>query len=262
MAQFLFFLDGKAVGFTLLIVVMLLTLFYMYSKREVTVRRVAALDAIDEGIGRSAEMGRPVINSIGTCDGGMSTWTVSALSILKYVTSKCVALGIPLYVPLGGSEAVYTPMEVARDIVRTEYEMAGKLDEYRPDNMPFLSGRQFSWASGYVGMMLRLKPGVNILLGEQMGTAMYLSEIGHEVGALQISGAHYITNIACLAASADYLAIGEDMLAAGAYLSKDPNQIASIRASDLMKYLFIVVLIVGSVLASFGNKIVATLLGY
>ncbi len=262
MAKFLFFADGKASSFVMLMIIMALTYYFFISKRSIKVRRVAALDAIDEGIGRSAEMGKPVVDSIGIASGGIGVWTLSALSILKYVASKCVALGVPLYVPLGGDEGGYTGVEVARDIVRTEFEMAGKLDEYKLENLPYLSGRQFSWASGYVGMLMRLRPGVNVMLGEQLGTAMYISEVGHEVGALQISGAAYVSNVACLATSADYLAIGEDMLAAGAYLSQDPNQLVGIRVSDLMKFLFMAVLVVGCILVSLNQNILGTLFSY
>jgi hypothetical protein len=254
------FVEGRVTGAILFILIALIAYYYMTSKKHVEVRRVPALDAIDEGIGRAAEMGKPVIHSIGNCSAGMSYWTVAAISILRYTASKCAELGIPLYVPLGGHDNSYTPMEVARDIVKTEYDLCGKPDEFKLDNMPFFSGRQFPWASGYVGMLMRLKPATNIMLGDVQATAMYISEVGHEVGALQISGATYIANISVLATSSDYLAIGEDILAAGAYLSKDPNQIASIRTEDIFKIVLLVAMVAGSILLTFGNSMLGAIL--
>ncbi len=254
------FIEGRFTGALLFFAMAIISYYYMTSNKSVYIRRVPALDAIDEGIGRAAEMGKSVVHSIGNCAGGMSYWTVAAMSILSHVAKRCAEVGIELYVPLGGHDNSYTPMEVARDIVKTEYDLAGKSEEFNIDNMPFLSGRQFSWASGYVGLLMRTKPAVNILLGDIQASAMYISEVGHEVGALQISGATYISNIAVLACSSDYLAIGEDMLAAGAYLSKEQAQIASIRTEDIMKILFIFVLVLGSVLYSSGNELFITLL--
>jgi len=254
------FFEGRFVGAILFFVIAAIALYYMSSKKQVNIRRVPSLDAIDEGIGRAAEMGKPVIDSIGICSGGMDYWTVAAISILSYTARKCANLGVPLYVPLGGHDNSYTPMEVARDVVKTEYDLAGKPEEFRLENMPFLSGRQFSWASGYVGMLMRLKPAANIMLGDNLASAMWMSEIGHQIGAIQISGATYISNIAVLAVSSDYIAIGEDMLAAGAYLSKDPAQIASIRTEDVIKILAIILVIGGSIILSLGSNIVQTIL--
>ena len=254
------FVEGRFVGVILFLVIAGIAIYYMYSKKQVPIRRVPALDAIDEGIGRAAEMGKPVIDSIGICSGGMDYWTVAAMSILSYTARKCVALGVPLYVPLGGHDNSYTPMEVARDIVKTEYDLAGKPEEFKLENMPFLSGRQFSWASGYVGMLMRLRPAANIMLGDNLASAMWMSEIGHQIGALQISGATYISNIAVLAVSSDYIAIGEDMLAAGAYLSKEPSQIASIRTEDIIKILAIILVVGGALVFSLGSNIVQTVL--
>jgi len=254
------FVEGRVTGAILFILIALIAYYYMTSKKQIEVRRVPSLDAIDEGIGRAAEMGKPVIHSIGNCSGGMSYWTVAAMSILRYTAGKCADLGIPLYVPLGGHDNSYTPMEVARDVVKTEYDIRGKSDEFRLDNMPFFSGRQFPWASGYVGLLMRLRPATNIMLGDVQATAMYISEIGHEVGALQISGATYIANISVLATSSDYLAIGEDILAAGAYLSKEPDQIASIRTEDIFKIAIIVIIVAGSLLLTLGNNLLVTIL--
>jgi hypothetical protein len=253
------FAAGKAIGTIMFLVMVAITLYYMSAKKEVKVRRVPALDAIDEGIGRAMEMGKPVIHSIGNCANGLDYWTVSAISILDYVAGKCAELGIDLYVPLGGHDNAYTPMEVARDVVKTRYDLAGKPEEFKIENMPFLSGRQFSWASGYVGMLMRLKPGVNILLGAVQASAMYISEVGHEVGALQISGADYAGNVAVLACSTDYLAIGTDIIAAGAYLSKDKVQLSSIRTEDLIKILAIIMLVAGCILISLKNDFLVTL---
>jgi hypothetical protein len=75
-----------------------------------------------------------------------------------------------------------------------------------------------------------------------------------------ISGADYLSNVACLAASSDYVMIGEEMLAAGAYLSKDPGQLATIRTQDLVKTVLIGLLVLGIVALTFGSDIMKVFL--
>jgi hypothetical protein len=75
-----------------------------------------------------------------------------------------------------------------------------------------------------------------------------------------ISGADYLSNVACLAASSDYVMIGEEMLAAGAYLSKDPGQLATIRTQDLVKTALIGILVIGLVVLALGSDVVKVFL--
>jgi hypothetical protein len=163
---------------------------------------------------------------------------------------------IRLLAPMGGSAQSYTVMELARDLVETQYQLEGKPDSFNVDDMPFLSGRQFAWASAYCGMMMREKPATNIMVGVQYASAVYISEVGHEVGAMVISGTTYLSNIACLAASSDYVMIGEEMLAAGAYLSRDVGQLATIRTQDIGKLILLAILALGVVVLTVGSNFV------
>ena len=54
--------------------------------------------------------------------------------------------------------------------------------------------------------------------------------------------------------------IGEEMLAAGAYLSRDPGQLATIRTQDLLKMVLIGILVLGVITLSFANEAVVTFL--
>jgi hypothetical protein len=236
------------------------TIYFLVTKKETYIRRVPAIDAIEEGIGRATELGKPIIASPGMSPRGIDTVTAAGLSVLSFVARLAARNDLKLITPLGGSEESYTTMELARDIVETQYRLEGKGDQFNIDNLPFLSGRQFAWASAYTGIMLREKPATNIMVGVQYASAVYISEVAHEVGAMVISGADYLSNIACLAASSDYVMIGEEMLAAGAYLSKDPGQLATIRTQDILKFILIGILVVGVIAISFGNDLIIQLL--
>jgi hypothetical protein len=61
-------------------------------------------------------------------------------------------------------------------------------------------------------------------------------------------------------AACDYTMIGEEFLAAGAFISNDPNLIGSIAGQDYLKIVAILTLFLGAILRSFGNNLVADLL--
>jgi hypothetical protein len=258
--KILFFIVERFTGFILFVLMLALTLYFMRGGKISYIRRVPALDAIEEGIGRSAEMGRPVIASPGAAPNGVNYWTIAALSILTYVAEQCAKHDLKLFVPLGGSEQSYTLVEIARDIVESQYTLAGRREMYKVDDLPFLSGRQFAWASAYCGMMMREKPALNVMVGEQWATAIYISEVSHETGTFTLSASTYLSNVACLAVSSDYIMIGEEMVAAGAYLSKEPVQLASIVTQDLIKGLAVAFIIIGVILQSMGSNLINQIL--
>jgi len=252
--------EGRISGLIIFLVILVLTMYYLQTKKVPYIRRVPAIDAIEEGIGRATELGKPVIASCGMAASGIDASTVAGLGMLTYIAKLCARNDLRLMAPMGGSEESYTTMELARDLVETQYKLEGKPEAFNIDDMPFLSGRQFAWASAYCGMMLREKPATNIMVGVQYASAVYISEVGHEVGAMVISGTNYLANIACLAASSDYVMIGEEMLAAGAYLSRDPGQLATIRTQDIIKTVLMILVILGVAGLAVSNDIVKVIL--
>ncbi|RLE50995.1 MAG: hypothetical protein DRJ21_01020, partial [Candidatus Methanomethylicota archaeon] len=58
----------------------------------------------------------------------------------------------------------------------------------------------------------------------------------------------------------DYVLIGEECYAAGAYLTKEPSQTASIFVQDLGKMVAIILSIIGALLSTGGVKVIVDLL--
>ena len=134
------FAEGRLVGLLLLILIFVLAVNFMGQAKLPYIRRVPALDAIEDAIGRSTEMGKPVVCSYGL--GGFDYWTVAGLSILGYVAKICAETDTRLIVPTGGSSDSYIVREAAVDLVRNAYTAAGRPEAFNEDDMPFLSGEQ------------------------------------------------------------------------------------------------------------------------
>jgi len=65
---------------------------------------------------------------------------------------------------------------------------------------------------------------------------------------------------AALACASDYIMLGEEQPAAGAYLSRNPSQIASIRVQDIYKFIAIGAILLGLVAVNLGSDIINRLL--
>jgi len=249
---------GRALGLLLDIAVFVIVYYYLKSGKIPYVRRVAGLDAIEEAVGRSAEMGKPVMSTIGI--DGFNYWTLAALTILDHVARDCAKKGCRILVPTGGSDSSYIVRPVAEEIVKNAYKLEGKEEDYRPEDLPFLSGQQYAYTGGVVGIIQRTKPGACIMVGGHHSEAMNIAETSNMAGALTITSGTYMGNVAVLACASDYILIGEETPAAGAYLSKDPAQRASIRCQDIYKGISIALIILGTIVLNFGSNFFIQLL--
>jgi len=250
--------EGRLLGLILLILIFVLAINYMSAGKAPYIRRVPALDAIEDAVGRATEMGKPVVCSYGC--GGFDYWTIAGLSILGYVAKICAETDTRLIVPTGGSSDSYIVREAAVDLVRNAYTVAGKPEQFTEEDMPFLSGEQYAYTPGYVGILVRERPGTTIMTGSHWSEAMNIAEMANAVDSITITAGCYTSNMAALACASDYIMLGEEQPAAGAYLSRNPSQIASIRVQDIYKFIAIGAILLGLVAVNLGSDIINRLL--
>jgi hypothetical protein len=172
------------------------------------------------------------------------------------VAKLCAKTNTKLLVPTGGSEGSYIVRPVAVEIVKNAYEAEGKSDMFNENDLPFLSGSQFAMGTGFAGMLLSNRPGSMIMAGSSAADAMMIAEVSNQVGAITITAPTYIGNVAALACASDYVMIGEEAVAAGAYLSQEPAQLASIRTQDIYKFIGIGLILLGWVLTAVGSNLI------
>lgn len=214
-------------------------LLFWYIRRarrgeELFIRRIPGLDAVEEAVGRSTELGRPVLYILGLGELSSVT-TLAALTILGRVAKKTAQYDTPILVPC--TEPVV--MAAAQEVVKQAYTEAGRPDAYNEANINYLTYDQFAYAAGVDGIMLREKPGTIFLQGYFYAEALILAETGYSIGALQIAGTTAVTQLPFFIAACDYTLIGEEMFAASTYLSREPVMLGSLKAEDLAKIVII-----------------------
>lgn len=208
------------------------------------IRRISGIDAIEYGVGRAAEQGRPVSFSTGIT--GVGPTLFACLGILRHVTRKIAAFKTKLIVPQNSPEA----MAIVKDTVQSGYIDKKRGDLFDPESIIFLSEEQFAFASGYMGLVHRENVGTAFLFGSFAGESLILAEAGQQVGALQVAGSVSPEQVPFFICTCDYTLIGEELFAASAYLTQDPVQLGSLAGQDRLKLAVMFLIFIGCMAAT------------
>lgn len=222
--------------------------------REIFVRRIPGIDAIEEGIGRATEMGRPVLYVPGV-DELQDIQTIAAMLILGEVSKTVAEYQSDIVV----SCRIPIVREVADEVVRAGFYEAGHPDAYNPSMVRFISSDQFAFTAGTNGIILREKPATNLYLGRFFAESLILAETGFVNRSIQIAGTAAASQLPFFVAACDYTLIGEELYAVSAYLSKDPRLVSSLKASDIVKLYCVFLIVIGTIAATLGSDVIAVL---
>jgi hypothetical protein len=216
-------------------------------RNEIFLRRIPGLDAVDEAIGRSTELGKPILYLTGAHDMSDPS-TIAAAVILGRVATRTAAYETELMVPHRDP----ITMAVCQEITKQAYLEAGKPDLFKEDSNFFITSDQFSYTAAVDGIMLRKKPAANFFMGAYFAESLLLTETGASTGAIQIAGTDSDHQLPFFVTTCDYTLIGEELYAASAYLSKEPIQIGTLRGQDIGKAVILSVIVIGTVSATIG----------
>lgn len=246
---------GRGAQLVVLIVFSIIIIYAMWAakKKLPFLRKLPAFDAMDEIVGRCAEMGKPLHFTPGFGAGSVyaneGPGLVAGLESLGYLGRLAARTGVPLIVSLGQAELC----PYAEEIVRNAYTAEGKLD--RLDlayTVRFVSPIQYGYVAGVFDTLGTEKPAGNIMLGATLGEALLFGETAFRYGAMQISGGIHYTALPLNAITSDYLVIGDELFAIEAFVSKNPLQVGTLRGNDISRILSIALIILAVVAANAG----------
>ncbi|MFZ1948110.1 MAG: DUF6754 domain-containing protein [bacterium] len=209
------------------------------------VRKIAGLEAVEEAVGRSTEMGRPILYVPGL-DPMDEVATVAAIDILGQVAKKAGEYETRLMVP--NRDPIV--MAVAQQVVRESYSAVGKPHLYREEDIFYVTYSQFGFAAAVAGLMIRERPATNFFIGHFYAESLVLAETGNSTGAIQIAGTDSDAQLPFFITSCDYTLIGEELYAGAVYLSRQPLVLGTLKSQDYAKVVLIAAMIVGIVLSA------------
>lgn len=215
--------------------------------KELFIRKIAGLEAVDEAVGRATEMGRKIYFIPGSQDMDQ-VQTIAGITILGRVAEMAAMYETRLDVPVSRSLVMVT----AREVVKEAYAKTGRPDSFQEDQVHYLTDDQFGYAAAIDGMVVREKPATIFMMGLFYAESLILAETGNSVGAIQIAGTGEPSQLPFFVAACDYTLIGEELFAASAYLSKEPRQLGSLKGQDIGKGLILVAVLIDILLETFG----------
>lgn len=247
---------GRALGLVVLVILIAAIFYYMrqaYSGKIPSLRRLQAVDVIDEIMGRCVEMGRPawyLMDYVDMTTPSVLAPTVASFQILAYTARIAARLGAKFFVPVTQGLA-YT---IASEVVEEAYRAEGKHEEFDPFEtvmyLPDGADRMYiinnMWSQRIAGVFF---------LGSWYHKAVIFTENAARVGALSLGGTDTTHNIPFLVAICDYSIIGEELYALGAYVSEDPTQSSSLAGQDIGKFIALILILLGSILMTVGFDI-------
>ncbi len=199
--------------------------------KKLHIRRLPAIDAIEEAVGRATEMGRPMLFVPGLA--GVDVPTFQAIAIAGHVARLAARYRSRIIMPV--TDTVILTM--AEQVLREAYAEGGAPDAFRPEDIRFLSGEQFAFASGVVGLMNRERVAANFFFGSFAAESLILAETGQALGAIQIAGTPSTLQIPFFIAACDFTVIGEEYYAVTAYLTREPILLGSVWGQDVCRIL-------------------------
>ena len=243
-----FFIEERLVMFLAVMFFSGTLMFFIRKARrgeDIFLREIPGLKAVEEAVGRSTEMGKPVLYVPGIMDMDQVE-TVAGVIVLGHVSKMTARYETTLNVPV--SRAIV--MKAAREACKESYLMEGRPDMFHEDMVHYVTDEQFAYAAGVNGIMVREKPAACLYMGKFYAESLILAETGNSIGAIQIAGTASQAQIPFFVTACDYTLIGEEFFAASAYLSQRPELIGGVKGQDMIKVM-IITLILGGVILRF-----------
>lgn len=213
------------------------------------IRKIPGMNAIDEAVGRATEMGKPVIMVPGLQD--LRASTMQALNIFVYVSRVAAKFANPILLCVG-DPTVYT---VAQEMIRDAYESEGFGDRYDQNSVRFITDRQFAFAAGVAGLVLREQTAAAFFMGDFFAESLIFAETANSIGAIQIASSTQTTQTPFFIAACDYVLIGDEFYAASAYLTRQPVLVGSLTGQDWAKLLLMGTIFLGTLATTFQKGI-------
>jgi hypothetical protein len=248
-AQIQIVAQGRLIYFIVLVIILALSM-WIGPKLNVEIRRVPALDAIDEAVGVCAELGSPLLYSFGSMmmsSGVGASYVNGSLQTMKYTANKCAVAGVRMF-RYTVDPRIFTMMQ---DFAEQGALEAGHAEAYLVDDGYYCA------SAGQVN----LQQAAHI---ESARCASYVG-IGSHVGAFEVVAFESVRRVHrgggfCICGNAgsaeaaidtligDYTLMGDEVAAAGAVLGGDPVALATLLGQDVTTFLNIALLGVAMIL--------------
>lgn len=241
---------------------------YIYIKRAEEgkelppIRKIPAVDAMEEGIGRAVEKGGMVHFASGGSGGRLSSqylgMVIASLNCLAHVAKLCARLEVPLVVSAPSRPEALPLIE---GIVMDSYRAENKLEDFNRDMIRFYGRDTGAYAQGICGTLVRENCACNINIGAWHTDCLLVLATARDIGAMNIGGTGRWIMMYAFAMLTDYCMIAGEIYAAGALVSGDRGVISGLAAEDIGKFISLATVLLGLVISAISLPSFLSLIG-
>lgn len=242
----------NVMGLAVLALFVLLMLFYsaMRKRWPAVFRPIKAYEELNTAVERAVEAGERVHLSLGTGSviGSDSAAAFAGLSLLSQIAEATTTSDKPIVATAGdGAMAM-----LAQDSLQSVYKKANAVEHYKSISGRMLGPTPYSYTAEIPNLLDSEDVSVHVLTGSFGSEGALAADFGRRQNTFVLAGTEDVLSQAMLYATADYLLVGEELFAAGAYMGSGALHEASVRTQDAVRLLIILAILIGTVLKTIG----------
>jgi len=208
-------------------------------------REIPAFARLRQAVGRVVEDGTRLHVSLGrgTLITPQSASALAGLTLLDRL-AELTSAGDQPPIATSGDAALAI---LSQDTLKTASRVSAQ-GVYDPSAGRLTGLTPFSYAAGAMPVIHDENISANVLMGNFGVEAALLTEAAERANTFTMAASDNLAAQAVLYASAQEPLIGEELYAAGAYMDAGPLHTASLRVQDILRWLIIVVILVGALI--------------
>ncbi len=236
------------VGFSLIALIILS--LPRYNRGPRALRPIAAFQRLRRAIGLAVEEGKRLHVSLGKSSllEASNSSALAGLSALERIGQMSMVSDRPP-VATSGDGALSV---LSQDTLRAVYRGGNALEQYDPDRGRLAGTSPLAYVAGTLPVFRQEQVSAHLLIGNFGPEVGLLTQAAEAQRAFTLAASDSLPAQAVLYASAQEALIGEELYAAPAYMGAGAAHTASLRVQDILRWVIIVVLIIGAALKVLG----------
>lgn len=231
----------------LILAAVLLFVFILWRRRSpAALRSIAAYEQLNRAVGLAVENGTRLHFSLGrgSLFPARGASALAGLAMLRRLAERTSVSDNPPVVTSGDASLAI----LSQDTLQSGYRAAGAEEQYR-----FTTGRltgltPLSYVAGAIPTIYDENVSANVFIGDFGPEAALLTEAAERRNSTLIASSDDLAAQSVFYASAQEPLIGEELFAAGAYVGAGPAHEASLNVQDILRWLVVLGILIGSLL--------------
>lgn len=241
-------------GIALIVICLGLILFFgIVQRNRGGLRPIAAFSRLQRALGLAVEEGKRLHISIGKSGINQPQGAAGlvGLSTLERVAQLSIVSDQPPIATSGDAQLAI----LSQDTLKSAYRSNNALEQHDADRGRLTGITPYSYVAGALSVAHDENISAHILVGNFGPEIALVNEAAERENAFSLAATDSLPTQAVLYATAQEPLIGEELYAVPAYLKANPFHLASLRAQDVLRWVLIGLILVGSALKLLGISI-------